>query len=54
MRSRPWGFVAIDDRFVDQQQRATDLFLRFGLLPRKIDVKEATLPRPLVALRRAA
>jgi sulfonate transport system substrate-binding protein len=54
VRSRPWGLVAIDNLFLDQQQRAADLFHRFGLLPRKVNVREATLARPLAPARRAA
>jgi sulfonate transport system substrate-binding protein len=54
VRSRPWGLVAVDDLFLDQQQRAADLFHRFGLLSRKVNVRDAALPRPLVAPRRAA
>jgi sulfonate transport system substrate-binding protein len=54
VRSRPWGLVAVDNLFLDQQQRAADLFHRFGLLPRKVNVRDATLARPLVAPRRAA
>lgn len=53
IRARPWGLVAIDDVFLDQQQHAADLFDRFGLLPRKVDVREATLPQPLATLRPA-
>jgi hypothetical protein len=34
------------------QQQAADLFYRIGLLLRKFDVHEATLPHPLAALRR--
>lgn len=54
VRSRPWGLVAVDDLFLDQQQRAADLFYKFGLLPRKLNVRDATLTHPLVARRRAA
>jgi sulfonate transport system substrate-binding protein len=51
IRSRPWGLIAVDDVFLDQQQHAADLFHRFGLLPRRVDVREATLLRPLPAER---
>jgi len=44
---RPWGLHAIDDAFVADQQRAADLFVRFGLLPRKIDVRDAVLAQQL-------
>jgi sulfonate transport system substrate-binding protein len=48
--ARPWGLVAVDDAFLDHQQQAADLFHRFGLLPRRVNVREATLPHPLAAL----
>jgi sulfonate transport system substrate-binding protein len=44
---RPWGLKAVDDAFVADQQRVADLFYRFGLLPRQIDIRDATLPRPV-------
>jgi sulfonate transport system substrate-binding protein len=44
---RPWGLKAVDDAFVADQQRVADLFYRFGLLPRQIDIREATLSRPV-------
>jgi sulfonate transport system substrate-binding protein len=44
---RPWGLKAVDEEFVLEQQRAADLFYRFGLLPRQIDVRQATLSAPI-------
>jgi len=44
---RPWGLQAIDEAFIADQQRAADLFVRFGLLPRKIDVRDAVLAQKL-------
>lgn len=44
---RPWGLKAIDDAFIADQQRAADLFVRFGLLPRNIDVRDAVLAQTL-------
>jgi sulfonate transport system substrate-binding protein len=44
---RPWGLKAVDDKFLSDQQRAADLFHRFGLLPRQIDIRDATLARPV-------
>lgn len=41
---RPWGLVAISPAFVDEQQRTADVFHRFGLLPRAVEVGEAVLP----------
>jgi sulfonate transport system substrate-binding protein len=50
---RPWGLKPVDDQFVAEQQKAADLFYRFGLLPRQVDIREATLARP-VSFARAA
>lgn len=44
---RPWGLKAVDEAFLSAQQEAADLFLRFGLLPRPIDVRQATLAVPV-------
>jgi sulfonate transport system substrate-binding protein len=53
VRGRPWGLVPISDAFLDEQQEAADLFLRFGLLTRPINLREAVLARP-IAIARAA
>jgi sulfonate transport system substrate-binding protein len=50
---RPWGLKAVDDKFLADQQRAADLFFRFGLLPRQIDIRDATLAQPVVFERAA-
>jgi sulfonate transport system substrate-binding protein len=50
---RPWGIRPIDDKFVSDQQRAADLFFRFGLLPRKVDIRDALLPHRLTLARAA-
>jgi sulfonate transport system substrate-binding protein len=47
IRARPWGLHAIDDAFIDEQQRTADAFFANGLLGRKIDVREALLREPL-------
>jgi sulfonate transport system substrate-binding protein len=52
--SRPWGLLVVSDAFLDEQQRSADLFFRFGLLPRKVNVREAVLPTPVAIERRAA
>lgn len=44
---RPWGIKAVDAHFLSDQQQAADLFYRFGLLPRQIDVHDATLAAPV-------
>ena len=44
---RPWGIHQVDDRFVTEQQKAADIFFRFGLLPRKIDIRDAIYRHPL-------
>jgi len=44
--SRPWGVTAPDAAFLAEQQRHADIFARFGLLQRRIDVSptvDATL-----------
>ncbi|MDB5617722.1 ABC transporter substrate-binding protein [Tardiphaga sp.] len=40
LTSRPWGVVAPDDAFLHEQQRHADIFTRFGLIPRQIDVTD--------------
>lgn len=40
---RPWGLVAINDTFVEEQQRTVDLFHKFGLITRKVSVRDAVL-----------
>lgn len=44
---RPWGVSVVDEPFLADQQKAADLFYRFGLLPRQIDVHDATLAVPV-------
>jgi sulfonate transport system substrate-binding protein len=44
---RPWGLKAVDAQFLSDQQRAADLFYRFGLLPRQVDIRDATLAEPV-------
>jgi sulfonate transport system substrate-binding protein len=44
---RPWGLKSVDESFLADQQRAADLFYRFGLLPRQIDIHDATLALPV-------
>lgn len=53
LTSRSWGLVPIDDQVIGEQQAAADLLHRFGLISRKINVRDAVLPRS-VAVRRAA
>ena len=46
LTSRPWGVTAPDSAFLAEQQHHADIFARFGLLQRKIDVSptvDATL-----------
>ncbi len=50
---RPWGLTAIGESFLSEQQRAADIFHRFGLLPRPVDVRNAVLAAP-IAIERAA
>jgi sulfonate transport system substrate-binding protein len=50
---RPWGLKAVDEKFIADQQRAADLFYRFGLLPRQIDIRDAALARPVTFTRAA-
>lgn len=53
IQHRPWGLIPISAAFLEEQQRAADLFYHFGLLPRSIDVRAATLAAP-IAVERAA
>ena len=50
---RPWGLKPVGDGFVSDQQAAADLFYRFGLLPRQVNIRDAVLARP-IAFRAAA
>jgi sulfonate transport system substrate-binding protein len=40
LTSRPWGVEAPDDAFLREQQLHADIFARFGLIPRQIDVSD--------------
>jgi sulfonate transport system substrate-binding protein len=53
LTARKWGLVPIDQQIIDEQQAAADVLHGFGLIGRKIDVRDATLPKA-VAVRRAA
>jgi sulfonate transport system substrate-binding protein len=53
LTSRQWGLVPVDAKVLDEQQSAADVLHRFGLITRKIDVRDATLPKP-IAVRSAA
>jgi sulfonate transport system substrate-binding protein len=53
IQHRPWGLIPVGNPFLAEQQAAADLFYRFGLLPRAIDVREATLAAPIVIERAA-
>jgi sulfonate transport system substrate-binding protein len=44
---RPWGIRQVDDKFAADQQKSADLFFRFGLLPRKVDIRDAIYRTPL-------
>jgi ABC-type nitrate/sulfonate/bicarbonate transport system substrate-binding protein len=53
LKVRPWGITVPDDDFLDEQQRHADVFTRFGLIDRPIDVSDtitrgypAQAPRP--------
>jgi sulfonate transport system substrate-binding protein len=50
---RPWGLQPIDEQFLSEQQRAADIFHRFGLLLSPVDVRTAVLASP-IAIERAA
>jgi sulfonate transport system substrate-binding protein len=47
VRARAWGLRAIEDGFLDEQQRTADAFFRHGLIGRRIDVRDAQLARAL-------
>jgi sulfonate transport system substrate-binding protein len=53
LTSRQWGLVPVDAKVLDEQQSAADVLHRFGLIARKIEVRDATLSQP-VAVRSAA
>lgn len=38
---RPWGVAAVDEEFLAEQQRAADLFARYGVIPDRVDVGDA-------------
>ncbi|UGT55474.1 ABC transporter substrate-binding protein [Nocardia asteroides] len=44
LRGRPFGVHPVSAEFLDEQQRAADLLVANGLLPRAIDVRSAVLP----------
>ncbi|MGH1565543.1 ABC transporter substrate-binding protein [Mumia sp. DW29H23] len=44
LATRPFGITAVDETFLDEQQRAADLLFANGLLPRQVDVRSAVLP----------
>ncbi len=44
LRNRPFGVNPVDEVFLAEQQRAADLFVANGLLPRAVDVRGAVLP----------
>ncbi|MEV0335157.1 ABC transporter substrate-binding protein [Nocardia sp. NPDC050717] len=44
LRGRPFGVHPVSADFLDEQQRAADLLVANGLLPRAIDVRSAVLP----------
>lgn len=46
LRKRPWGLVPPSQEFIAEQQYAADVFYRFGLLPKSINVSEALLTDP--------
>ncbi|MDV7353864.1 ABC transporter substrate-binding protein [Rhodococcus oxybenzonivorans] len=56
LRGRPFGIHPVTDEFLDEQQRAADLLLANGLLPRSIRVRDAVVPEigELVTADRAA
>jgi sulfonate transport system substrate-binding protein len=53
LTSRQWGLVPVDAKVLDERQSAADVLHRFGLIARKIEVRDATLSQP-VAVRSAA
>lgn len=40
LKSRPWGVSAPDAAFLAEQQAHADIFARFGIIPRAIDVTD--------------
>ncbi|CCH31676.1 ABC transporter substrate-binding protein [Actinosynnema sp. NPDC047251] len=44
LRTRPFGVNPVDEKFLDEQQRAADLLAANGLLPRTVNVRHAVLP----------
>lgn len=44
LRGRPFGPGPVTETFLDEQQRAADLFADGGLLPRRVDVRSAVVP----------
>lgn len=44
LRGRPFGPGPVTEAFLDEQQRAADLFTAGGLLSRSVDVRSAVLP----------
>lgn len=53
LTSRQWGLVPVDAKVLDEQQSAADVLHRFGLIARKIDVRDATASKP-ISVRSAA
>lgn len=49
LTSRPWGVEAPDDAFLQEQQHHADIFARFGLIPRQIDVTDTVDSRHFAA-----
>ncbi|MFE3187481.1 ABC transporter substrate-binding protein [Nocardia sp. NPDC059240] len=44
LRGRPFGLGPVTTEFLDEQQHAADLLATNGLLPRRIEVRDALLP----------
>jgi sulfonate transport system substrate-binding protein len=40
----PWGFQSITPAVIADQQKIADAFFALNLIPKKLDVREATLP----------
>lgn len=40
---RPWGVGAVDEKFLGEQQRAADLFHRYGVIKNAVDVRKAVV-----------
>lgn len=47
--ARQWLVAAPDAAFIDEQQRSADIFARFGLIPRALDVSDTVDGRFLAA-----